>query len=222
MPAKDNREVTMRFATVGDAEYIHACLLGIARAVNEVPKMKSGVGDLVEYGFGSDPHFETVIAEVDGECAGIALYFRSFSTWHGRPGVYIQDLYVDDAYRGLGIGAKLLRRVASISRDRGGCYMRLSVDTENFAAQKFYTRLELILSNTEQVHAAYGEAFLNLAAADCPPGGTLERSNADTPTPNPSPQGGGEAAAPSSPSPLRGGVRGGGTKSCSSDDSETR
>jgi ribosomal protein S18 acetylase RimI-like enzyme len=182
-PQEATRAIILRLAAVEDAEYIHSCLLGIARAVGEVPKMKSGIGDLVEYGFGPDPHFETVVAEVDGERAGIALFFRSFSTWHGRPGVYIQDLYVDDAHRGLGIGAKLLRRVAAISRDRGGCYMRLSVDTENFAAQEFYTRLELVLSDTEQVHAAYGEAFLNLAAADCPPGGPLERSNADTPTP---------------------------------------
>ena len=121
------------------------------------------MGDLVEYGFGADPHFEAVIAEVDAKPAGMALFFRSFSTWNGRPGAYVQDIYVDDAYRGLGIGAKLLRRVAAIIRDRGGCYMRLSVDTENFAAQGFYSRLDLVLSDSEQIHAAYGEAFLNLA-----------------------------------------------------------
>jgi ribosomal protein S18 acetylase RimI-like enzyme len=170
---KTGHAITLRLATVEDVEYIHACLLGVARTVNEVPKMKSGVGDLVEYGFGAEPHFETVVAEVDGVLAGMILFFRSFSSWHGRPGIYVQDLYVEDRYRGLGLGAKLLRRAAAISRDRGGCYMRLSVDTENFAAQKFYTRMELTLSDTEQVHAAYGEAFLNLAAADCPPGGTL-------------------------------------------------
>jgi ribosomal protein S18 acetylase RimI-like enzyme len=168
-PMTDARAVTLRLATVDDAPYIHACLLGIARTVDEVPKMRSGIGDLIEYGFGPNPHFETVIAEVDGVSAGMALFFSSFSTWLGRPGVYIQDLYVDDAFRGFGIGAKLLRRVAAICRDRGGCYMRLSVDTSNFAAQEFYTRLELQLSETEQVHAAYGEAFLNLAAADSPP-----------------------------------------------------
>jgi ribosomal protein S18 acetylase RimI-like enzyme len=217
-----SRAITLRPATVADAGLIHRGLLGIARAIDERDPVESEVADLIEYGFGPDPYFETIIAEVDGKFAGMALFFRSFSTFQGRPGVYIQDLYVEDAFRGLGIGAKLLRRVAAISRDRGGCYMRLSVDTENFAAQEFYTRLELVLSDTEQVHAAYGEAFLNLAAADCPPGGTLERSNADTPTPNPSPQGGGGPGRGSSPSPLWGGVRGGGTEGCSSDDWETR
>jgi ribosomal protein S18 acetylase RimI-like enzyme len=168
--------IHLRPATVADAPYIHSALLGIARTVNELDKVRCEVADLIDYGFGSNPHFETVIAEVDGAYAGICLFFRSFSTWFGRPGVYVQDLYVEDRFRGLGIGAKLLRRVAAITRDRGGIYMRLSVDTENFAAQNFYTRLEMKLSDTEQVHAAYDDAFLNLAAADCPPGGTLEKT----------------------------------------------
>ena len=169
------RHIHLRPAAVADAPYIHSALLGIARTVDELDKVRCSVADLIEYGFGPVPHFETVIAEVDGISAGICLFFPSFSTWLGRPGVYVQDLYVEDRFRGLGIGAKLLRRVAAIVRDRGGIYIRLSVDTENFVAQGFYTRLELKLSDTEQVHAAYDDAFLNLAAADCPPGGTLER-----------------------------------------------
>ena len=167
--------IHLRPAAVVDAPYIHSALLGIARTVNELEKVRCEVADLIEYGFGPDRHFETVIAEVDGVPAGMCLFFPSFSTWLGRPGVYVQDLYVEDRFRGLGIGAKLLRRVAAITRDRGGVYMRLSVDTENFIAQGFYTRLEIKFSDTEQVHAAYDDAFLNLAAADCPPGGTLER-----------------------------------------------
>lgn len=167
--------VTIRPATAADADLIHSALLGIARTVNELEKVRCTVADLVEYGFGPDPHFETIIAEVDCRFAGMALFFRSFSTWLGRPGAYVQDLYVDDAFRGLGIGSKLLRRVAAITRDRGGVYLRLSVDTENFAAQRFYERLDVVLSDTEQVHAAYDEAFRNLAAADSPPGGTNRR-----------------------------------------------
>lgn len=174
-PPNSAPTVNIRPAAVADAPYIHSALLGIARTVDELDKVRCEVADLIDYGFGLDPHFETVIAEVDGVPAGMCLFFRSFSTWLGRPGVYIQDLYVEDAFRGLGFGKKLLRRVAAIVRDRGGVYMRLSVDTENFIAQDFYTRLELKLSDTEQVHAAYDDAFLNLAAADCPPGGTLPK-----------------------------------------------
>lgn len=166
--------ITIRSATPADAERIHSALIGIARHVGEVEKVRCEVADLVAFGFGPDAHFETLIAEVDGQFAGMALYFRSFSTWLGRPGVYLQDLYVDEAFRGLGVGAKLLRRLAALTRDRGGVYLRLSVDTANFPAQRFYERLDLALSDTEQVHAAYGEAFLNLAAADSPPGGSSE------------------------------------------------
>ncbi|MBX3570546.1 MAG: GNAT family N-acetyltransferase [Rhizobiaceae bacterium] len=171
--AVDSHPILIRPAAAADAALLHASLLGIARTVNEVEKVRCSVADLVEFGFGPEPHFEAVIAEVDGVYAGMALFFRSFSTWLGRPGCYVQDLYVDETFRGLGVGRKLLRRVAAMVRDRGGVYMRLSVDTQNFVAQDFYTRLEIKLSDTEQVHAAYGEAFQNLAAADSPPGGTL-------------------------------------------------
>lgn len=177
-PEVGRPELVIRFATAEDAAYLHESLLGIARTVNEVEKVLCSVADLLEYGFGPDPHFEALIAEADGAYAGMSLFFRSFSTWLGRPGVYVQDLYVEEAFRGLGVGRKLLRRVAAIVRDRGGVYMRLSVDTGNLVAQDFYTRLEIGLSDTEQVHAAYGEAFLNLAAADCPPGATSTRENA--------------------------------------------
>jgi len=151
----DPSSLIIRPATVADVELLHSSLLGIARTVGELDKVRCSVADLVEFGFGSDPHFEALVAEVDGVYAGMCLYFRS-----------------------LGVGRKLLRRVAAIVRDRGGVYLRLSVDTQNFIARDFYTRLEIKPSDTEQVHAAYEEAFLNLAAADCPQGGTLQKGSA--------------------------------------------
>ena len=174
----DPSSLIIRPATIADVELLHSSLLGIARTVGELDKVRCSVADLVEFGFGPDPHFEALVAESDGVYAGMCLHFRSFSTWLGRPGVYVQDLFVDEAFRSLGVGRKLLRRVAAIVRDRGGVYMRLSVDTQNFVAQDFYTRLEIKPSDTEQVHAAYEEAFLNLAAADCPQGGTLQKGSA--------------------------------------------
>jgi len=171
-------DLVIRVATAADAERLHDSLMGIARTVNGTEKVRCSVADLLEYGFGPDPHFEALVAEVDGAYAGMCLFFRCFSTWLGRPGVYVQDLYVDEAFRSLGVGRKLLRRVAAIARDRDGVYMRLSVDIGNVVAQDFYTRLEILVPDAEQARAAYGEAFLNLAAADCPPGGTLTRGSA--------------------------------------------
>ena len=115
---------------------------------------------------GPDPALYGLVAEITGEYAGMCLYFRSFSTWHGRPGVYVQDLWVEERFRGGKVGEALLQRVASLTRANGGIYMRLAVDIRNFGAQRFYSRLGIVHSDTEQVHAIYGDAFMALAAGD--------------------------------------------------------
>jgi ribosomal protein S18 acetylase RimI-like enzyme len=155
----------IRPATIDDAETIHAAILGIAEAVEELHKVKSTPDDMRRHGFGPKSAFEALIAEVDGDFAGLCLFFPSFSTWQGRPGVYVQDLFVAKEFRGFGIGEKLLRRLAALTRERGGCYIRLSVDTGNHRAQEFYERLGLRRSDTEQIHAAYREDFDALADA---------------------------------------------------------
>lgn len=159
-------EISIRFATVEDAEDIFSALVGIAETVKELHKLKSSVDDIRRFGFGETPAFEVLIAEIDGHFTGCCLYFPSFSTWIGRPGVYVQDFYVADEFRGKGIGERLLQRLASVTRKRGGCYIRLAVDTQNFRAQAFYARAGIKHSDTEQIHAAYDTAFHALADAD--------------------------------------------------------
>jgi len=107
--------------------------------------------------------FTSLIAEVDDTFAGLALFFPIFSTWLGKPGVYVQDLYVDEAFRGRGIGEVLLRHVASWSMTRGGVYLRLAVDRDNVAAQRFYDRLGIGWIEADRDHGAYGDAFARLA-----------------------------------------------------------
>lgn len=159
-------QITIRHGRPEDAETIHAALLGIAETVGELHKVTSTPDDIRRFGFGANPAFETLIAEADGIFAGLCLYFPSFSTWQGRPGAYVQDLYVAENFRGLGVGEKLLRRLAAVTRKRGGCYIRLSVDTENFRAQAFYQRIGIRPVKDEQIHAAYRQDFDALADAD--------------------------------------------------------
>ena len=159
-------EISIRFASVEDAEDIFSALVGIAETVKELHKLKSSVDDIRRFGFGETPAFEVLIAEIDGRFAGCCLYFPSFSTWIGRPGVYVQDFYVADEFRGKGIAERLLQRLASVTRKRGGCYIRLAVDTQNHRAQAFYTRVGIKHSDTEQTHAAYDRDFEALADAD--------------------------------------------------------
>jgi ribosomal protein S18 acetylase RimI-like enzyme len=164
--ANAKTRLAIRFATVEDVDSIYAALVGIAEAVKELHKLRSTPDDLRRFGFGEASAFETLIAEMDGRFAGCCLSFASFSTWIGRPGVYIQDFYVADEFRGQGVGERLLQRLAAVTRRRGGCYIRLAVDTANFRAQAFYVRSGIRHSDTEQIHAAYDRDFDALADAD--------------------------------------------------------
>ncbi len=160
--------VVVRPAIAADVENIYSAVRGIADVVGESHKVMSKAEDLLRHGFGPAPLFSGLVAESDLRFAGCCIYFPSFSTWLGKPGVYVQDLYVRDDFRGQGIGEKLLRRLAALTRKNGGCYIRLSVDKENRRAQAFYSRLGLRPSNSDQIHAARGEDFEMLADADQP------------------------------------------------------
>lgn len=164
--ADTEHSVTIRPATAADIDDIFAALAGIADTVNERHLLKSSPDDLRTYGFGPNPAFGVLIAEVGGQFAGCCIHFPSYSTWIGRPGAYVQDLYVADAFRGRGIGEKLLRRLAATVRRQGGRYLRLSVDTQNRHAQAFYERCGIHQRRGEQIHAARDAEFDRLADAD--------------------------------------------------------
>ena len=91
--------------------------------------------------FAERPVVETVIARVDGDVAGFALFFHNFSTFLGRPGLYLEDLYVRPAFRGQGVGRGLLAHVASLAGARGCGRMEWSVLNWNRRAVGFYESL---------------------------------------------------------------------------------
>ena len=82
-----------------------------------------------------------MIAEWEGKPAGFALYFHNFSTWLGKPGLYLEDLFVRESMRGKGIGKALLLHLAGIARDRGCGRMEWSVLDWNTPAIDFYKAL---------------------------------------------------------------------------------
>ncbi|MER9998042.1 GNAT family N-acetyltransferase [Mesorhizobium sp. M0051] len=158
-------EVRLRPGRVEDVDIIHASILKLGTHIGAPEEIISTPDDLRTYGFGEKPAFSTLIAEVGGEFAGLCLYFPIFSTWMGRPGVYVQDLYVEDRFRGRKIGERLLRHVAAQCRKDGGAYLRLSVDTDNEGAKSFYERLGIAWSSYEQTQKITGEAFFAFADA---------------------------------------------------------
>lgn len=97
--------------------------------------------DILRYGFGADPKFWVLIAEWEAQPVGFAFYFFNYSTWLGRPGLYLEDLFVDPKARGKGIGKALLSRLAQIAIEKN-CYgMRWQVLDWNQPAIDFYDSL---------------------------------------------------------------------------------
>ena len=159
-----SQKITIRPARPDDAEAIHAALLGIGDTIGGAHKIKSTPQDIRRDGFGPDARFSTLIAEIETRFAGMCLSFPIYSTWMGKPGAYVQDLYVAQDFRGLKVGEALLRALARQVRDSGGAYIELAVDTGNLAAQRFYQRLGITHRSDDQIHRITGEDFLAFAA----------------------------------------------------------
>ena len=155
--------ITVRRAERTDAAAIHALVTELACARNALHKVRSSIADIERDGFGEAPAFEALIAEVGGQPVGLCLYFGSYSTWRGTPGIYVQDLVVAESARGLGVGRRLLAEAAAIARARGGSYLRLSVDDDNPRAQAFYRRCGFGHSESELIFVLDETDFLGLA-----------------------------------------------------------
>src|ERR1700679_2371541 len=110
---------TIRAATPADVGQILGFIRALAAYEREPDAVTATEEGLLKHGFGPNPFYSCLIAEQDGEPAGFALYFYNYSTWLGRPGLYLEDLFVEPRYRGLGIGKSLLRRVAAIALEKG-------------------------------------------------------------------------------------------------------
>ena len=131
----------IRVAIVDDVpiilELIHA-LATYERAPNEVTATEQG---LVEVLFGEKPAAEVLLAFENETAVGFAVFFHNFSTWLGRPGLYLEDLFVKPEHRGKGYGRALLIHLAKIARERGCGRMEWAVLNWNEPAIEFYRKL---------------------------------------------------------------------------------
>jgi GNAT superfamily N-acetyltransferase len=114
--------------------------------------------------FGPRPYAEAVVARVEGEPVGFALWFHNYSTFAGRPGLYLEDLFVRPAFRGHGYGEALLRHLAGIALERGCARFEWSVLDWNEPALAFYRKLGAIGMDGWTVHRVSGDALAVLAA----------------------------------------------------------
>jgi GNAT superfamily N-acetyltransferase len=133
--------VTIRAATPDDVPLILSLIAELAE-YERAPESAVGTEELLATAlFGTPPHAEAVIASVDGEPAGFALFFGTFSTWLSRPGIWLEDLFVRPPLRGSGVGRALLEYVASVAVERGCPRLEWTVLKWNTPAIGFYERL---------------------------------------------------------------------------------
>lgn len=130
--------VTIRTATAGDVPVILEFIRALAVYERAPDAVMATEEDLLRDGFGPDPYYKCLIAETDAKPAGFALYFFDYSTWLGRPGLYLEDLFVHPEFRGLGIGKALLERVAQIAVEKGCARLKWEVLDWNTPAIDFY------------------------------------------------------------------------------------
>jgi GNAT superfamily N-acetyltransferase len=154
---------TIRPATPADVGQILTFIRGLATYEREPDAVSATEEDLLRHGFGEKPYFECLIAEQDGKPAGFAFYFFDYSTWLGRPGLYLEDLFVDPPYRGLGIGKALMQRVAAVALERGCARLKWEVLDWNQPAIDFYASLGAEFLDTWRNVRVSGDALRRLA-----------------------------------------------------------
>ena len=129
---------TIRRATAEDAGQILNFVRALA-AFERVPDAVEATEEgLIRDGFGPKSFFQCLIADYDGQPAGFALYFFNYSTWVGRPGIYVEDLFVLPEFRRKGIGRTLLKQVATIAVENGCQRLQWEVLDWNTPAIDFY------------------------------------------------------------------------------------
>ena len=106
---------------------------------------------------------EAAIAELDGKPVGFALFFHNFSTWTGKPGIYLEDLYVTPEARGSGAGKALLRHIAGLALDRGCGRFEWAVLDWNRPAIDFYRAMGAVAMEEWTVQRVTGDALVRLA-----------------------------------------------------------
>ncbi len=159
-------DVTVREAVPEDAAAILNFIRGLAAFEHEPPEaVKTTEADIRAHGFGPDRHFETLIAEREGRPIGMALFFPHYSTWEGRPALYLEDLFVEAEHRGTGAGFALMQALARIASERNWTRLDLSVLDWN-PARGFYGRIGMVHESEWLLYRLDREGIGGLASAE--------------------------------------------------------
>ena len=160
-----NHAHTLRPATPGDC----AAIVGLIRELAAFEKLEHLVvvtpESLQPQLFGARPAAEAVVAEVGGEVVAFALFFTNFSTFLGQPGLYLEDLYVQPAHRGSGLGKALLQHLGALAVERGCGRFEWSVLDWNENAIRFYEKMGATVMPDWRICRITGPALQGYARA---------------------------------------------------------
>jgi GNAT superfamily N-acetyltransferase len=130
--------VIVRRATPADVPAILDLIVALAVYEREPNAVKATADSLMRSLFGDDAHVFAHVADLDGEVVGIAVWFLNYSTWTGRSGIYLEDLFVSEAARGTGAGKALFQALAKEAKERGCARIDWAVLDWNTPAMDFY------------------------------------------------------------------------------------
>src|ERR1700722_11102731 len=156
----------IRPAERADVPLILELIHELATYEREPQAVAATEADLLRDGFGERPLFHCMIAEEDDVPAGFAFYFFNYSTWRGRPGIHLEDLFVRPALRGRGIGKALLIKVAEFAVANGCVRFQWDVLDWNQTAMHFYHSLGAKFLSEWRIMRVSGEALKALAAGE--------------------------------------------------------
>jgi len=158
-------EYRLRAATPDDVSDILRCIRGLAEYERLAHECVASEGLLHETLFGDAPAAEVVLATRWGETAGFALWFRSYSTFLARPGIYLEDLFVFPSHRGHGLGRRLLAHLARTAIERGYGRVEWAVLDWNVDAIRFYESIGAAPMGDWTTYRLTGDALVTLGAA---------------------------------------------------------
>ena len=136
-----NTNLIIRFAQVSDVKTLFKLIQGLAEYEKLSHAVIGNAEALKDHLFGSPKYVDAIIAEIDGQAVGFAIFFHNYSTFLTKPGIYLEDIFVLPEYRRQGIGKALLTKVAQIAVERDCGRLEWSVLDWNVSAQEFYRNL---------------------------------------------------------------------------------
>ncbi len=152
-------ELIIRDATIEDAAAIRDLVAALARETIGADQQVMSVESARRWGFGAHRAFECLVAARGGAIVATVLFYDEFSSWRGKKGIYILDIYIAPPARGQGLGRRLIAELARRAAARGAFYVRLAVDQANIHAVNFYEAIGFEEGAQDRVFVLSGEAL---------------------------------------------------------------